>query len=107
MNNRIQDLRKLLNISLTEMGRQIGLKPSTMCDIVHGRCNITERVIISICARFNVNEEWLRNGTGKVFKDSIKYDEFFTTFKSLSEPLQQFLIDTAKHLLDLQDNHSL
>ena len=31
-----------------------------------------------------------------------KYDEFFSVYNSLNEPLQDFLIQTAKNLLNSQ-----
>lgn len=32
-----------------------------------------------------------------------KFDDFFSIYNNMSEPLQDFLLDTAKRLLDLQD----
>lgn len=104
MNNRIRELRKTLNLTLNEFGSKIGLKPNSLCDIEHNRCNITERVIISICAKFNVNESWLRNGEGEMFiSEDKKFNEFYEIYKSLSTPLQDFLIQVAKNLLDTQE----
>lgn len=104
MNKRIRELRKSLNLTLNEFGSQIGLKHSTLSDIENGKTNITERVIILICSQFNVNEEWLRTGQGEMFVEkNKKYDEFFSIFINLSKPLQDFLIQTAKNLLDMQD----
>lgn len=103
MNTRIKELRKVLNLTQTEFGAKIGLKPTSMSDIEHGRCNITERVIISICAKFNVNEEWLKTGNGNMFiEDDKKFFEFFEIYKQLTKPLQDFLIQIAKDLLDTQ-----
>lgn len=55
-------LRNSLNLSQKELAQKIGVSPTTICDIEKSRCPITERTIISICARFNVNENWLRTG---------------------------------------------
>lgn len=75
-----------------------------MCDIEHQRCNITERVIIAICSKFSVNEEWLRTGFGEMFVSEDKdFNQFFEVYKTLSKPLQDFLIQTAQNLLDLQN----
>lgn len=104
MNTRIKELRKVLNLTQTEFGAKIGLKPTSMCDIENGRCNVTERVIISICAKFSVNEEWIRTGSGEMFvNEDKKFKEFFEIYKTLTTPLQDFLIQVAKNLLDTQN----
>ena len=104
MNTRIKELRKVLKLTQTEFGAKIGLKPTSMCDIENGRCNVTERVIISLCAKFNVNEEWLRTGIGEMFNsEDKKFNEFFEIYNSLTKPLQDFLIQTAYNLLDTQN----
>ena len=104
MNTRIKKLRNSLKLTQKQFGEQIGLKPTSICDIEQSRCCVTERCIIAICSRFNVNEEWLRYGTGEMFNTiDKKYDEFFSVYNSLNEPLQDFLIQTAKNLLDSQN----
>lgn len=103
MNSRIKELRKILKLTQSEFGSKIGLKPTSLCDIEQNRCNVTERVIIAICSKFNVNENWLRNGEGEMFNTiDKKYNEFFSIYNNLNEPLQDFLIQTAKNLLDTQ-----
>lgn len=69
-----------------------------------GNAPITERTIIVICSKFNVNEDWLRYGTGEMFNTIEKsFNEFFEIFKKLNPVLQDFLIKTAKNLLDSQN----
>lgn len=103
MYTRIKEIRKSLKISQAEFGKQIGLRQSTINDIEHKRCNINDRLIISICARFNVNENWLRTGAGEMFNIiDKKYQEFFSIFNNLSPVLQDFLYQTALNLLDTQ-----
>ena len=104
MNERIIELRKSLNLSQTDFGKQIGISKSSVSDIEIGRISISERTIISICSKFNVNEEWLKNGNGNMFLEyDKKHDEFFSVFQNLKEPLQDFLIRTARDLLNTQD----
>lgn len=104
MNERIIELRKFLNLSQTDFGKQIGISKSSISDIEIGRISISERTIISICSKFNVNEEWLKSGNGNMFLEyDKKHDEFFSVFQNLKEPLQDFLIRTAHDLLDTQD----
>lgn len=104
MNTRIRQLRFALKLTQKEFGAKIGLKPSSINDIEHYRCNVTERVIISICAKFSVSENWLRYGKGEMFisKDK-KFKEFYEIFSHLNQPLQDFLIKVANDLLETQN----
>ena len=67
VNKRIKELRKHLGFTLDQFGEHVGLKKSTLSNIENGKNNITEQTFISICREFNVNPEWLRNGTGDMF----------------------------------------
>lgn len=83
-------------------GLAIGLR-SSISEIENGKAPITERTIISICSKFNVNEEWLRTGNGSMFLiEDKKFNEFFEIYKNLCPPLQEFLIQSAKSLLNAQ-----
>lgn len=103
MYTRIQEIRKSLKLSQKDFALRIGLQPSSYCDIEHGKAPISERTINGICYRFNVNEEYLRTGEGEMFVDNNKFNEFIKFFNSLNPPLQDFLIRTAKDLLETQE----
>lgn len=104
MNTRIREVRKILRLNQTEFGKAIGITHSSLSDIENGNCTITERIIIAICLRFNVNENWLRHGKGNIFiEKNIKYDEFFTLYDKLKPPLQDFLFQTSQNLLNTQN----
>lgn len=103
MNERIFELRKSLNLTQEDFGKAIGMAGSTISDIEKNRCPVTEKTIIAVCSKFNVNEDWLRSGNGNMFQIlDKKHDEFFSIFKDLHQALQDFLIRTAKDLLDTQ-----
>ena len=78
------------------------MKQGSISDIERGYCTVTEKTIIAISSKFNVNEEWLRTGTGEIFK-SIQDNKFFEIFNNLSSILQDFLIQTAQNLLNIQN----
>ncbi len=46
--------------------------------IESGAKNVTDRVVADICREFNVNENWLREGTGEMFctTDDFSLDDF-------------------------------
>lgn len=66
INERIKELRKILNLTLDKFGERIGVKKAAVSRWENGD-NIADRMILSICREFNVSEEWLRNGTGEIF----------------------------------------
>lgn len=71
MNTRLKILRKSLNLTQNNFGKQIGLKGNSVSEIEKGKKNLTDRNISIICKEFNVNEEWLRTGKGEM----INHDE--------------------------------
>ncbi len=70
MNERIKKLRKYLDLTQKEFGERIGIKGNTIANYELGRNEPIDAVISLICREFNVSEEWLRNGTGEMFKPS-------------------------------------
>ena len=103
MNERIIEIRKALKLSQKEFAENIGLKQGSLSDLETGRANIVDRIIYLICSKYNVNENWFRTGEGAMFLEyDKKHDEFFSLFQNLNPVLQDFLIKTAKNLLDAQ-----
>ena len=70
MIERLKGLRKLKNLTQKEFGEKIGITGATISAIEQGKRTLTERNIVFICERFNINEEWLRYGTGDMFSDN-------------------------------------
>lgn len=66
---RIREVRKALNLTLEKFGSNIGLKKSSVSQIETGKNSVTEQTIVSICREYNVNYNWLLNGTGNMFND--------------------------------------
>ena len=78
MNERIKELRKVLNLSQESFSSKLNISRSHFAMIENGSKNITDRVFSDICRVFNVNEEWLINGTGEMFAPTFndKLDQF-------------------------------
>ncbi len=69
ISERIRFLRKEhLHITQESLGEPLGLTRANIANIEAGRIAVTERVILSICKEFNVNENWLRTGDGEMFE---------------------------------------
>lgn len=67
MNERIKILRLELGLSGEKFGENLGLTKMAISKMENGRTNVTEQTIKLICSTYNVNEEWLRDGTGDMF----------------------------------------
>lgn len=71
MDKRIKKLRRTLDLTQQEFGDRIGVKRNTIATYEGGRSTPIDSVISLICREFSVNEEWLRSGTGEMFKASL------------------------------------
>ena len=78
MGERVKELRKALGLSGEKFGEKIGLKRNSLSQIETGKNNLSEQNILSICREFNVNEDWLRYGTGEMFKDMTLDEEIIS-----------------------------
>lgn len=67
MKDRIKELRKTLALTQQEFADKIGSARDNVAGYETGRRNPSAAVISLICTKFNVNEEWLRNGNGEMF----------------------------------------
>lgn len=89
---RVRELRKELGLTLEKFGKPLGVGKTAISKIENDERSLTDQMIISICREYNVNEEWLRTGEGKPFKeltrnqiiadfagDLIREDESFKT----------------------------
>ena len=74
MNERIKEIRKYLGLSMEKFGVRLGVTKMTISRIEGGVNNVTDQMFLSICREFNVNPEWLKNGTGEMF-NQLSNDE--------------------------------
>ena len=65
--DRLKRLRKELDLTQEAFASRIGSVQNTITGYESGRRNPSSPVISLICREFDVNEEWLRSGTGEMF----------------------------------------
>lgn len=99
--NRVKILRNTLDLTQREFGERICVKGTTIANYELGRNLPSDAIIFSICREFNVNEEWLRNGTGEIFKSDR--DTAVVRLENLlaSEPDNSFKHHFINKLADL------
>lgn len=71
---RLKELRKALGIKQGDFAERISTTQGHISDIENGRKELSDRTIKLICLEFNINESWLRYGSGEMF-DKLSRDE--------------------------------
>lgn len=79
INERINILRKELNLTMDAFGARIGVSRSAISNIVGGNRNVTDQMFASVVREFNVNPDWLRNGEGEMFLEPSR-NELITSY---------------------------
>ena len=120
----MKKLRKTLDLTQQKFGERIGVKGNTIAQYELGRNEPIDAVINLICREFNVNEEWLRTGTGDMFlpvdrnadiakltkmlldeeSDSFK-NRFISMLANLTTGEWEFLEQKAKELAGIDDKN--
>ena len=100
MNERIKELRKALNLTQQEFADRLNIKRGAIANYEVGRNEPIDAVISLICREFNVNEEWLRDGSGEMFRAEEENSIVARATMLLGEkdPLFEAFIDTYSNL---------
>lgn len=66
---------KALRMTKTAFAESLNLTQSYISKITSNVAEPSDRTIIAICDKFNVNEEWLRTGKGDMFRPVSRDEE--------------------------------
>lgn len=100
MNNRFKQIRKALNMTQSEFGKELGRTKRSIIFYEKGERSIDIPIITLLKEKFNVNTDWLINGNGSMFIDN-KTDEFSKIYNSLSDENKLKVLEYIKTLLPL------
>lgn len=100
MNKRVKELRTSLNLSQEVFGKKLGITKSAVSNIETGRFNATDTILKLMCTEFNVNEEWLRDGVGEMFKQLLPGEETALCVSTIMEEKNPF-IDTIIEIVNV------
>ena len=95
MNKRIRELRETLKKSQDEFAKELELSRNYISLVENGQRNLSSQSIKLLCSIHNVNEEWLRNGTGEMFIQKTKDEEI----SEMLADVQKLEDDEFKHRL--------
>ncbi len=89
MNERLKQIRKSKKLSQRDFGEKINLSQNHISSLESGARTITGRIMSDVCEVYNVNREWLVNGTGEMFKDEL--EKYNIADPEIKEMLRLFL----------------
>ncbi len=120
---RVKEVRSALGLTSEKFGEKLGVGKTAISGIETGRRNLTDQMAKAICREFNVNECWLRDGSGEMFFELDKEDQlmqwagtvladdsesfrkrFLAMLMSLDENDWIWLEEKAKMLVETKDN---
>lgn len=108
---RIRELRKSLKLSQTAFGEKLGVSRDVISNLEQSRVVPSDLIINMICAKFGVNEDWLRSGDGEMFTPmtpDMKVAKLFGKVmkEDLSEFKQELLEKYANFIVDLSEEEA-
>lgn len=101
MNTRIKEVREKEKLTQEEFGKRIGSARNTIANYETGNRNPSNAVITSICREFNINEEWLRNGQGEMYKEAD--DKLSAYVAEIAVGNDEFIKDLITVYMELDD----
>jgi transcriptional regulator with XRE-family HTH domain len=102
--DRLKEIRQYYKLSIREFSKEISYSHGVYGQVEHGDKQPTDRIIKLITSRFNVNEEWLLTGKGKMFGSSpkdIRLEKILDTYNIIDDTYKEFLLEQSKLLLKL------
>lgn len=75
INERVQMLLDTLNLSKTKFAEPLHISGSFVSMVCSGTKNPSDRTIQDICRIYGVDEIWLRDGIGEMFRPRTREDE--------------------------------
>jgi transcriptional regulator with XRE-family HTH domain len=79
--DRLKEIRKTLKLTQAEFGEKMGLKPTAIGQMESGARNVTDRTLILLEEKHNVNSDYLLYGEGEMFvqPNTFSLDEYAKT----------------------------
>lgn len=103
INERIRDFRKnVLHLSQTEFATQLGMKQTSVSTFEKSGATVTDPTIKALCMAFNLNEDWLRNGTEPMYIQAPTFSlDDFVKKHSTNDTEYQLLLGLMKTYFEI------
>lgn len=104
MKDRIKEIRSSRNLTQQAFADKLQIPRNNIAGYETGKRSPSDAVVSLICREFNVNEEWLRSGKGKMFIELDREQEIAEMVSILfKEESDSFKFRFIKALCNLDD----
>ena len=107
MNTRIKNLRKTLNLTQQEFANKLKFSRTTISSFESRAKVPSEKTLEYICIIFNVNKEWLINGTGDIFYDDVDKISLYNEILELLDDDDQENLQLIKDYMYLSEEDKI
>lgn len=87
VNIRIKEIRKNLKLNQVNFGKELFISQDTVSLLETGKQKPTERQLLDICLKFDINIEWLMFGIGEIYLDILKELQIDEEIKKITNDL--------------------
>lgn len=102
---RLKTLRKTLDMNQADFAKMIGFKQAAIGLWENGQRSISESAIKLICREFDISEDWLRTGEGKMFIEKPD-DEILADYAAkITKGDDDFIRNLIKNYMELSEEH--
>lgn len=104
INQRVKEVRRALKLSQAKFAKALSMSNGYVAGIELGHNNVNDRIVKLICFTFNVSEQWLKTGEGRMFSEAPNQlaDLASATFKELKPEYQEYILKQIDQLLEIQ-----
>lgn len=99
-NERLKEIRKLLDFTQREFSEALDIKQGSYSDVERGKAGISAVLLKNLIRRFRINPLWLCEGEGEMFIDTSQSGIVSNT----SNPIQSNKIKTGKLEIDQENS---
>ena len=105
VNQRIRQVRKVLNMTQVDFSKAIYISNGYTAEIENEHRVANDRIIHLISMTFGVSEQWLKTGEGEMFQASPleQRNRIISLFNELNPPFQDYALKVIDQLLRLQN----
>lgn len=105
MGERLRKVRKILEITQQQLADKLGVSRSNIAGYEAGRNDPGDAFISLFCKLYNVNEEWLRHGSGEMFIEIDRENQLMIwSANILKDESDSFKKRFIRMLMDLNES---